>query len=245
MQVRVSFPKLVGRRTSRYQALLWLFCRNFKGTHRALNRFAHFARKVSRSHKRTCWVLKCDIRKFFASIDQAILIKILKKHISDPDIIWLIQRVVESFESTGLGKGLPLGNLTSQLLVNIYMNEFDQFIKHLLKVKHYIRYADDFVIMHNELDVLQEILPKIHDFLEDNLKLSLHPDKVFIKTVSSGVDFLGWVHFPDHRVLRTTTKQRMFKRLVQTSKKPEVLRSYLGLLSHGNTEKLREEIETM
>jgi len=183
--------------------------------------------------------LKCDVRKFFASIDQVILIEIVKRHISDPDTIWLIKRVVESFQSTGLGKGLPLGNLTSQLLVNVYMNEFDQFVKHGLKQKYYLRYADDFIIMHHDRGVLLEVLFKVYDFLEERLKLTLHPNKISLKTASSGVDFLGWVHFPDHRVLRTTTRQRMERRLEVTNHAPATVTSYLGLLSHGNTEKLQ------
>jgi hypothetical protein len=122
------------------------------------------------------------------------------------------------------------------------MNEFDQFVKHVLKQKYYIRYADDFVIMHHDEGVLMEVLPKVHEFLEEKLKLSLHPDKVFLKTATSGVDFLGWVHFPNHRVLRTTTKKRMFRRLMDTYKKPEVIQSYLGLLSHGDAYDLKKEI---
>ena len=212
-------------------------CRYGKGTHKALDRFNQFVRQVSESNSRTGWVLKCDVRKFFASIDQAILIETVKKHISDPDIIWLIQRVVGSFESTKPGKGLPLGNLTSQLLVNVYMNEFDQFVKHELKQKHYIRYADDFVIMHQDRSLLLEVLPKVHDFLNQELKLTLHPDKVFLKTAASGVDFLGWVHFPHHRVLRTTTKRRMFKKLGENPS-TETRQSYLGLLGWGNGYKL-------
>ena len=217
-------------------------CRYGKGTHKAIDRFNQFASKASRNNSRICWILKCDVRKFFASIDQTILGDIVKKHISDSDTIWLIQKVVESFQSTASGKGLPLGNLTSQLLVNVYMNEFDQFVKHELKQKYYIRYADDFVIMHQKKSVLVETLPKMGDFLEEKLKLKLHPDKTFFQTVTSGVDFLGWVHFPTHRVLRTTTKKRMFKRLKDTSMKPEVVQSYLGLLGHGNAHGLKEEI---
>lgn len=220
-------------------------CRDFKGTHRALDRLTQFAREVSKSNRRTCWVLKCDIRKFFASIDQSILIDILKRHIFDPDTIWLIQNVINSFHSTALGKGLPLGNLTSQLLVNVYMNEFDQFVKHELRQRCYIRYADDFVFMHHDRGVLMEILPKIRDFLDQKLKLSLHLDKVFIKTVASGVDFLGWVHFPDHRVLRTTTKKRMFKNIKIKEAKPETVQSYLGLLSHGNSWKLQQKFKLL
>lgn len=217
-------------------------CRHFKGTHRALNRFNDFVLQVSQSNSRTCWVLKCDVRKFFASIDQVTLINIFKRHISDADTIWLIERIVESFQSTGPGKGLPLGNLTSQLLVNVYMNEFDQFVKHVLKEKYYIRYADDFVIMHHNKGVLVEVLQKVHDFLNEQLKLSLHPNKIFLKTAASGVDFLGWVHFPTHRVVRTTTKKRMFKKIEDSGQKPEVIQSYLGLLSHGDANALKQKV---
>lgn len=218
-------------------------CRLRKGTHRALLRFSAFARKVSKNNHRTCWVLKCDVRKFFASIDQAILMEIVEKRIFDRDVLWLIENIVGSFHSNALGKGLPLGNLTSQLLVNVYMNEFDQFVKHRLKAKHYIRYADDFVILSDDKRWLEEALPKINCFLQEKLKLFLHPDKLSIKTLASGVDFLGWVHFPDHRVLRTATKKRMFKNLTRQPVKREMLQSYLGLLSHGNTHTLRKTLQ--
>jgi len=96
--------------------------------------------------------------------------------------------------------------------------------------------------MHHDHEVLIETLVKIHDFLELRLQLILHPDKVFLKTASAGVDFLGWVNFPTHRVLRTTTKKRMFKRLRETGMKPWVVESYLGLLGHGNTYKIRDKL---
>ena len=121
------------------------------------------------------------------------------------------------------------------------MNEFDQYVKHKLKVKYYIRYADDFVILSEDKSWLEERLFKIGDFLLERLKLDLHPDKVFIKTIASGIDFLGWIHFPDHRVLRTSTRKRMFNRLGKTNKK-EILSSYMGLLNHGNTNKLKNRI---
>jgi len=219
-------------------------CRQIKGIHRALNRFNDFVMQVSQNNSRTCWVLKCDVRKFFASIDQVTLINIFRRHVSDADTIWLIGRIIESFQSTAPDKGLPLGNLTSQLLVNVYMNECDQYIKHELRLKCYIRYADDFVIMHHNKSVLMDILPKVQNFLGEQLKLSLHPDKVFLKTAASGIDFLGWVHFPDHRVLRTTTKKRMFKNIKTKEGKAETVQSYLGLISHGNGWKLRQEIQS-
>lgn len=121
------------------------------------------------------------------------------------------------------------------------MNQFDQFVKHRLKAKYYVRYADDFAILSRVIVSLVELIPKIEDFLENNLNLSLHPDKVFIKTIVSGVDFLGWVHFPDHRVLRTVTKRRMLNR-IKSHRTNETIQSYLGLLKHGNANKIKGKI---
>jgi retron-type reverse transcriptase len=217
-------------------------CRDDKGTHRALGRFNSFGRKVSQNSTRTCWVLKCDIRKFFASIDHATLKSTLIRHIEDQNILSLLSNVINSFETPGTpGVGLPLGNLTSQLLVNIYMNEFDQFVKHELMEKYYIRYADDFVFLSEDRRYLEDLLPHIDHFLSNRLKLLLHPNKVFIKTLSSGVDFLGWVHFPTHRVLRTATKKRMLRRLVENSSE-NTRQSYMGMLSHGDAYKLTKGV---
>jgi len=216
-------------------------CRIGKGTHKAIARFQRFFFKVSKNNTRTSWVLKCDIRKFFASIDQDILIEILKKHRLEPEVIELLETIIKSFNSGMPNKGLPLGNLTSQLLVNVYMNEFDQFVKHQLKQKYYIRYADDFVFLSDNKAELEHLIPKIKEFLETKLKLNLHPDKVYIKTFASGVDFLGWVNFPKHRVLRTATRRRVIKR-IKGNPKPETITSYLGVLKHGNTEKLRSMV---
>jgi retron-type reverse transcriptase len=215
-------------------------CRKEKGTHRAMNRFRTFARRVSKNDTRTCWVLKCDIRKFFASIDQEILVRIVDAYIPDKRVCALTKNIVGSFCATpGVAQtGLPLGNLTSQLLVNIYMNEFDQFVKRKLKARYYIRYSDDFVFLSSNREWLVSLLPLIHEFLNERLTLELHPHKVSIHTLASGVDFLGWIHFPDHRVLRTATKKRMFRRIKETNRKPETVRSYCGLLTHGNAKKL-------
>ena len=226
-------------------------CRLHKGTHKAMDRFRAFTYQVSNNHTRTCWVLKCDIRKFFASIDHQTLFTILEKYIPDQKILWLLREVVSSFSSHNIltnssmlvcRKGLPLGNLTSQLLVNIYMNKFDQFVKHKLKVKYYVRYADDFVILSRDKQELEQVLRYIVVFMRERLKLELHPDKVYIKTFASGVDFLGWVHFPDHRVLRTSTKRRMLRRTAGLGEDSPTVQSYLGLLSHGNTANLRTKL---
>ena len=216
-------------------------CRKEKGTHKALERFKEFCLKVSRNNTRTCWVLKCDIRKFFASVDQTVLLGILSTYIPDKDILWLLKEIITSFQSTAPGKGLPLGNLTSQLLVNIYMHEFDYYVKHFLKAKYYIRYADDFVLLSHDKKWLEEQIPKIEHFLGEVLCLNLHPDKVYMRSLASGVDFLGWVHFPNHRVLRSATKRRMEKRIVENPT-PETVHSYLGLMRHGNTEQLKKRV---
>ncbi len=217
-------------------------CRIDKGTHRAIRRFHCLSNKVSQNNHRTCWVLKCDIRKFFASIDHEILLDILKNHIPDKNIVLLLKNIIDSYHSDlTCGAGLPLGNLTSQLFANVYMNVFDQWIKHCLKAKYYIRYADDFVILSDDKKWLESIVPLIKNFLLVHLKLDLHPDKLFIKTISSGVDFLGWKQFARHRALRTVTKHRMLRRIKE---KPgeAVVNSYLGLLKHGNAEKIRWQV---
>jgi RNA-directed DNA polymerase len=220
-------------------------CQDGKGTHRALRRFRKFIGIVSENNTRTVWVLKCDIRKFFANIDHTILLAMTAKYIPDQDILNLISVIVRSFRSKDTSVGLPLGNLTSQLLVNIYMNEFDQFIKHRLRAKYYLRYADDFAVLSTDKTYLETILPAMQEFLETKLKLSMHPDKISIETVASGIDFLGWVHFPDHQVLRTTTKKRMFRNIKAKDGKEETVQSYLGLISHGNSWKLQQKVLDM
>ncbi|MBI5071942.1 group II intron reverse transcriptase domain-containing protein [Candidatus Falkowbacteria bacterium] len=234
-------------------------CRLGKGTHKAINRFRAMAFRVSQNHTRTVWVLKCDIKKFFASIDHEVLLKILKEYIPDENILWLLKNVIESFATLPLtparnasasvaggptlspkgrgdenGVGLPLGNLTSQLFANVYMNVFDQWVKHKLKAKNYLRYADDFVFLSENREWLLNIVPQIKKFLAEELKLTLHPKKIILKTVVSGVDFLGWVCFSDHRVLRQTARRRMLARILENPTQ-ETLQSYLGLLKHGNT----------
>lgn len=219
-------------------------CRVGKGTHKAIDRFRSFVYTVSRNHTRTAWVLKCDIKKFFASIDHAALLRIVADRVADARIVALLREIVGSF-SAAPGKGLPLGNLTSQLLVNVYMNEFDQYVKQTLKIPYYVRYADDFVLLSHDRGQLAHVLSQLRAFLRERLQLELHPHKVFIKTVASGADFLGWIQFPDHRVLRTASKRRMLRRLCERagSEGEEATKeSYRSMLGHGNAYKLRQKI---
>lgn len=215
-------------------------CRLERGVHRALKRFRNFAMQVSRNNTRTAWILKMDIKKFFANIDHEILLDILASHISDPNILWLLRKVIDSF-SVQTNKGLPLGNLTSQLFCNVYLNEFDQFVKHKLKCRYYIRYADDFVLFSDNQEWLLAQMSLISEFLNQRLCLSLHPDKVCLKSLASGVAFLGWVNFPRHKVLRTITQRRAMKR-IQTHPTNDTLQAYLGLAIHGNAFDFKQRI---
>lgn len=217
-------------------------CRLNKGTHKGVDRLESFARKVSCNYTGPCWGLKGDIKKFFASIDQQTLTRLLAQKIKDWDILWLLDQVINSFHSElGEDKGTPLGNLTSQIFANIYLNKLDQFIKHRLKVKHYLRYADDFLILDPKKEYLESLIDPISNFLQSKLKLELHPRKVLLRKLDWGIDFLGYIVLPHYRLPRTKTKRRIFRKL-QIGIKYQSLQSYLGYLSHANSFKLRQQI---
>lgn len=126
------------------------------------------------------------------------------------------------------------------MLVNVYMNEFDQHMKHEIRAKYYIRYADDFVVLSEDRAYLESLLPRMQEFLSDRLRLTMHPKKIHLTTFASGVDFLGWVHFPDHRVLRTATKKRITRNGQNGTEAQR--ESYKGLLHHGNAQKLNRKL---
>ncbi|HBD24757.1 MAG: hypothetical protein A2566_00350 [Candidatus Zambryskibacteria bacterium RIFOXYD1_FULL_40_13] len=203
--------------------------REYKGTHRAVKRLAKLGLKISRNNTRTLWMLKLDIRKFFFSVDHEILLQILREKTFDQRLIGLPEDITESFNY-----GIPLGNLTSQIFANIYMNKLDQFVKHEMKVPGYIRYADDFILMHTDKSFLEDCILRIKTFTEQNLKLQIHPDKIILKTYASGIDYLGYVCFPHYRVLRTKTKKRMFRKVTAKN-----FSSYNGILSHCRSRNLR------
>ncbi len=185
-------------------------CRIGKGTHMAVKQLEVYIKRVSRNHQRSCFVLKCDVKSFFHSINHQILLNLIKKKIADDKAMLLIQQIIYSFNCVE-GKGIPLGNLTSQLFANIYMNEFDQYARKFLKIKHYIRYTDDFVFVHNSRKCLKRLVPEISTALQHKLHLNLHPQKIFIQKVNQGVDFLGYVVFSHFTLLRTKTKKRILK----------------------------------
>lgn len=221
-------------------------CRLNKGTHKAVARLEKFTRKVSQNYSRPCWALKCDIRKFFASIDHQILLKLLKRKIVDEDIIWLVTQVINSFDSEfGRGKGIPLGNLTSQVFANIYLDELDKYIKHRFRVKYYLRYVDDFLLLSENKEFLNKYIQLLSEFLQENLRLELHPKKVIFKKLDWGIDFLGYIVLPHYRLPRTKTKRRIFEEVrINTNKLNlnQALQSYLGYLGHANAYKLGQEL---
>jgi len=165
----------------------------------------------------------------------------LERRVDDHKTIELLGEIVGSysFQNSSVGGrlqgkvGLPIGNLTSQLFANVYLDAFDHFIKDELRVKHYIRYTDDAVILANNPAELRWLLPFIEQWFWSERRLTLHPHKVDIRKLVQGIDFLGYVTLPHHRVLRTKTKRRMFARVNR-----ENIPSYVGLLEHCNGHEL-------
>lgn len=226
--------------------------RKDKGTHKAVLTLQDMANRISHGGQKNCWVLKLDIKKFFASVNHQILIETLLRKINDQDFIELLQKIIKSFPD----KGIPIGNLTSQYFANIYLNELDQFIAKGLKIQYYIRYADDFVFFSENRQDLLDLIPRIQHFLESKLDLILHPQKIILRKFRSGVDFLGYIVFPKHILPRTKTKRRLIRKIkerineyrsgkITREKLRATINSYLGYLSHANTYQFRKELIAM
>jgi RNA-directed DNA polymerase len=228
-------------------------CRIGKGTHKGVEALRSMLYKASKNNTRNVYILKCDIEKFFDSINHETLLAILHTRIKDKELMNLLTEVIESFtsdRSTLFERcGVPIGNLTSQLFANVYMDVFDQFMKHELKVKYYARYTDDFVIVSENKEYLIQLLPKIHSFLKNKLQVQIHPKKITITKFGRGIDYLGYVLFPHFTLVRTRTKKRAVRKLnekILLYKREEIpkdkvhatLMSYIGVFSHANTHKL-------
>ena len=186
-------------------------CIDGKGIHAGSQRTMEFVRR-----NRYC--LKCDVSKFYPSVDHAVLMGIILRKIKCPDTLWLIEDIVHSFPG---GKNVPIGNFTSQWMGNLYLNELDQLVKHTMKIQDYIRYCDDFLMFHNDKDVLNHAARQIETFVGAVLKMRLSKCDLF--PVSRGVDFLGYRHFKGYILLRKRTAKRVAKRL----------KNLPGMLEHG------------
>jgi len=194
--------------------------RKGKGTLFALKRFDKFKRKVTNNLHSEAFCFKADIKHYFQEVNHKILIKIIKRKISDDKIILLIEKILKNksvylgrliFEYSG--KGMPLGNLTSQFFANVYLNELDYFVKHKLGTKYYIRYVDDFVILHNSEKQLKIWKKEIDIFLKEELKLELHPEKSRIISLSRGIDFVGFRNFYHYRLLRKRNLNNILEKI--------------------------------
>lgn len=218
-------------------------CRINKGTHRAVKRVFKFIREASGNYKHSCFVLKLDIKKFFESVDHNVLLSIVQGRIRDEDLLWLLKNILKSFSKE---KGIPIGNLTSQLFANIYLNELDQFVRQKLRIRYYIRFADDFIILDSCKDDLYRYTGILAAFLRDRLKLRVHPEKIILRKFTQGIDFLGYIVLPHYILPRTKTKNRIFRKLkerIEDFKSGEIseyslsqsIASYLGLLEHADS----------
>lgn len=241
-------------------------CRKGKGTHQAANKMESWLRKVDRKPKQY-YYLKMDISKYFYRVDHDAAVKILKRRMKDPDVIWLLEKIIRSDQMAfGLplwtdpadcderlyDKGIPIGNLTSQLLANIYLNELDQFCKNKLKARYYARYMDDFVILHHNKDHLNSLRYEIEIFLNNKLKLHLN-NKTCIRPISLGLEFVGYRIWPTHRKLKKKTAKKIRRRVKYLTCKHEKgeikweqlnasIQSYMGILKHCDSYGLQRSI---
>jgi RNA-directed DNA polymerase len=218
-------------------------CRKGKGTHAAITRLRAFLRKSN-----TSYALKCDISKYFASVDKDVLFSLIKGKIADKRLLALLYSIINSYP-----KGMPIGNLTSQLFANIYLTPLDNYVKQKLRIKYYLRYMDDFLILGNSKEELHLILQEIKDFLERILKLKLHPKKVRIFPTHLGVDFVGYVIFKSHIRLRSKNVRKFKKRLkkliqdknagvIDDIKFKASIYSWVGHAQHADSFSLRKKL---
>lgn len=216
--------------------------RQGKGTLKAIERFDNFKRKVSKNNTINCYVLKADIKHYFDEVNHDTLLAILRRKIDDEQLIDLVSKILNNHSEA---IGMPLGNMTSQLFANIYLNELDQFVKHNLKAKYYIRYVDDFVILDNSKETLNNYKEQIEFFLKKELQLELHQTKSKIILLKRGIAFLGYRNYPYYRLLRKTNIISIKKRINHETDYDSLCESIQGWMSyakHANTFSLRRKI---
>ena len=242
-------------------------CRRGKGTHRAADRLQYWLRQVSRRLGKW-YYLKLDISKYFYRVDHLVLLDILSRRIKDTRLMQLLSEIINS-EDTRFGLpaglspeectedmwlcdvGMPIGNLTSQLFANIYLNELDQLCKHELRLHYYIRYMDDFIILSPDKGELRRWLADIEAFLRDELRLALNP-KTTILAAKNGVDFVGYKHRATHRKVRPDSIKRV-KRTIKKCESGKItkeqlqksIQSWTGHAGHADSYNLRKKIKTL
>jgi retron-type reverse transcriptase len=230
--------------------------RKGKGNLKAIERFYIFIRKVSRNGKINGrfndnqvkgYCLRADIRHYFQEVNHEILVKIIRRKIQDEKVIWLIEQILANHSVKD--KGMPLGNLTSQFFANVYLNELDYFVKHKLKARYFIRYVDDFIILHSSKSWLEVWKKQINDFLNKELKIELHKEKTKIITLSRGIDFVGFRNFYYFRLLKKRNIRKMLSKIykykngeIQHNKLIESFQGWQAYAKWANTYKLRNRL---
>ena len=246
-------------------------CRRGKGTHKAADKLQYWLRQIDRKPGKW-YYLKLDISKYFYRVDHVVLMDILKRRIKDEKLLWLLDTIINS-EDTRFGLpagmnpdectedmwlydvGMPIGNLTSQLFANIYLNELDQLCKHDLHIHYYIRYMDDVIILSESKEELGHIKAVIEDFLHDVLHLDLN-NKTAIRPVCTGIDFVGYRMWATHRKLKKQTARRMIrsvKSICESLSEGKITKdqfdrrvaSFKGLLNHCNSYGLRSKLNSI
>lgn len=206
-------------------------CIKGRGIHRA----SFNLRKALKNVEETQYCLKLDIKKFYPNVDHDFLKELLRKKIKDNDLLWLLDEIIDS------APGLPIGNYLSQYLANFYLTFFDHWLKEEMKVKYYFRYADDIVILHSCKNKLHVILNFIKGYFETNLKLQVKNNWQIFPVEKRGIDFVGYVHFHSHTLLRKSIKKR-FARMLKRKPKRESIASYYGWAKHCNSKNLLKKI---
>ena len=231
-----------------------------KGTIFALQRFDKYTRKITKSGKQNAFCLKADIKHYFQKVNHKILIKILERRIKDKLTIKLIRKILNNSadserererDARQISIGMPLGNLTSQFFANVYLGELDNFVKRKLRIGHYIRYVDDFIILNKSKEKLLEIKKKLDTFLKRNLKLELHQDKSRIIPLSKGIDFVGFRNFYHYKLLRKRNLRNMKNKIskyksgkITFSQLKDSYQGWQAYAKWANTYKTRKEIKS-
>jgi RNA-directed DNA polymerase len=231
-------------------------CRVGKGTHFGIQRIDKFIRQCSLSYTKDCYILKLDLQGFFMSINKNILFAKLEKFIKGNKSDWDALPQTKSLFHSQPNCGLPIGNLTSQVFANFYMDSFDHFVKHDLKIRYYGRYVDDFVIVHEDKEYLKKLIPILSEYLQTELQVTIHPKKIYLQHYSKGVKFLGTVILPNRIYIADRTKGNFYNAIdkhnqIARDHKPSKeeqqafqssMNSYLGIMKHYKTYKLRKHM---
>lgn len=205
-------------------------CINGRGTHKCVKDLQKFMRIAKRNYSEY-YIIQCDIKKFFESINKDILFNIVKNKISDVKLINFTKKLI--YENSN-SNGIPIGNYTSQYFGNIYLNELDYYIKHMLKIKYYVRYLDDFVLLVKEKENAKKILLNIKEFLMNNLKLELNRKTKILKN-KCGINYCGYIIYETHILVRKRCKKKFLKCIKNNNMNLQKFNSFISHVKHANS----------